>query len=126
MFPDDDEGPAAAGPAAAGPPMVALPLAAVVDDAPPPPAPPVDPADFTKWNVLNVPSLALPAQDYVADNFRALRSEHAWLLLCFMSPEVEAAFPEQAQALYAGFQETHTLLHPAAPPRATKLLTPTP
>ncbi len=29
------------------------------------------------------------------------------LLLCFMSPEVEAAFPEQAQALFAGFQELY-------------------
>ena len=100
MFPDDDEGPAAA-----GPPMIALPPAAAVDDAPPPPAQPVDSADFTKWNVLNVPSLPLPAQDYVADNFRARRSAQAGLLLCFMSPAVDAAFPEQAQALYAGFQE---------------------
>ncbi len=81
VFTDDDEGPAAAGPAAAGPPMAALPPAAAVDDAPPPPTPPVDPADFTKWNVLNVPSLPLPAQDYVADNFRARRSAHAGLLL---------------------------------------------
>ncbi len=47
MFADDDEGPATAGPAAAGPPMVALPPAGAVNDAPPPPAPPVDPADFT-------------------------------------------------------------------------------
>ena len=39
------------------------------------------------------------------------RSAHAGLLLCFMSPEVEAAFPEQAQALYAGFQEPYQ--HPA-------------
>jgi hypothetical protein len=71
----------------------------------------VDPGDFTKWNVLNAPSLPLPAQDYVADNFRALSSAHAGLLLCFLSPEVEAAFPEQAQALYAGFQELYE--HPA-------------
>ncbi len=42
---------------------------------------------------------------------RARRSAHAGLLLCFMSPEVEAAFPEQAQALYAGFQELYQ--HPA-------------
>ncbi len=28
-------------------------------------------------------------------------------MFCFMSPEVEAAFPEQAQALYAGFQEPY-------------------
>jgi hypothetical protein len=44
---------------------------------------------------------------------RAPRSAHAGLLLCFMSPEVpvEAAFPEQAQALYAGFQELYQ--HPA-------------
>ncbi len=38
---------------------------------------------------------------------RAWRSAHAGLLLCFMSPELEAAFPEQAQALYAGFQELY-------------------
>ncbi len=111
VFPDDDEGPAAAGPAAAGPPMAALPPAAAVDDAPPPPAPPVDPDDITKLNVRDVASLSLPAQDYVADNFRAQHSAHAGLLLCFMSPEVEAAFPEQAQALYAGFQEVYQ--HPA-------------
>ena len=42
---------------------------------------------------------------------RARRSAHAGLLLCFMSPEVEAAFPEQAQALYAGFKEPYQ--HPA-------------
>ena len=42
---------------------------------------------------------------------RARRSAHAGLLLCFMSPEVEAAFPEQAQALYAGLQELYQ--HPA-------------
>jgi hypothetical protein len=48
VFPDDDEGPAAA-----GPPLVAFPPAAAVDDAPPLPAPPVDPADFTNLNVLN-------------------------------------------------------------------------
>ncbi len=44
-------------------------------------------------------------------NFRALCSAHAGLLLCYMSPEVEAAFLEQAQALYAGFQELYQ--HPA-------------
>ncbi len=45
---------------------------------------------------------------------RARRSVYAGLLLCFMpvSPEAEAAFPEQAQALYAGFQELYQ--HPAA------------
>jgi hypothetical protein len=48
VFPDDDEGPAAACPAAAGPPMASLQPAAVVDDAPPTPAPPVDPGAFTK------------------------------------------------------------------------------
>lgn len=42
---------------------------------------------------------------------RARRSAHAGLLLCYMSPEVEAAFPEQAQALYAGLQELYQ--HPA-------------
>jgi hypothetical protein len=46
----------------------------------------------------------------------ALRSGHGALrmrgsILCFMSPEVEAAFPEQAQALYAGLQELYK--HPA-------------
>jgi hypothetical protein len=81
MFPNDDEGPDAAGPAAAGPPMAVLPPAAAVDDAPPPPAPPVDPGDITKWNVPDVPSLALPAQDYVAENFKALRSAHSGPLL---------------------------------------------
>ncbi len=111
-FPNDDEleGPTAANPAAAGPQMAPAPQAAV-DDAPPPPAPPMDAGDFIKWNVLDVPSIPLPAQDYVADNFRALCSAHAGLLLCFMSPKVEAAFPEQAQALYAGFQELYQ--HPA-------------
>jgi hypothetical protein len=44
---------------------------------------------------------------------KARRSAHAGLLLCFMSPEVEAAFPEQAQALYAGFQELQVYQHPA-------------
>jgi hypothetical protein len=42
---------------------------------------------------------------------QARSSAHAGLLLCFMSPEVEAAFPEQAQALYTGFQELYQ--HPA-------------
>jgi hypothetical protein len=106
-FPDD----AAAGPAAAGPPMAALPPAAPADDDAPPQAPPVDPGDFTKWDVLNIASLPLPAQGYVADNFKAQRSAHAGLLLCFMSPEVETAFPDQAQALFAGFQEHYQ--HPA-------------
>jgi hypothetical protein len=87
--------------------MAALPPAAPVDDAPPPAAPPVDPGDFTKWDVLKISSIPLPAQDYVADNFRARRSAHAGLLLCFMSPEVKTAYPEQAQALYAGFQELY-------------------
>ncbi len=40
---------------------------------------------------------------------KARRSAHAGLLLCFMSPEVEAVFPEQAQALYAGLQEFYQL-----------------
>ena len=112
-FSDDEEVPGrgAAGPAAAGLSMAALPPAAPADDAPAPPAPPVDPGDFTKWDVLNISSLPLPAQDYVEDNFRARRSAHAGLLLCFMSPEVETAFPDQAQALFAGFQELYQ--HPA-------------
>ncbi len=65
VFPDDDEVPAAAGPAAAGPPMVALPPAAAVDDAhpPPSPAPPVDPAHFTKWNVLNETTMRRALRD---------------------------------------------------------------
>ena len=50
-------------------------------------------------------SLPLPAQNYDAGNFRAQRSAHAGLLLCWMSPEVDAAFPTEAQALFAGFQE---------------------
>ncbi len=107
VFPDDDD---SEGPAAAGPPIAALPPAAAVDDDPPPPAPPLDPGDITKWNVLDVPSLPLPAQDYIADHVRALRSAHAGLFLCFMSPEVEAAFPEQAQALYAGFKNFMSIL----------------
>jgi hypothetical protein len=76
---DNDEGPTAANPAAAGPPMAPAPPAATVDDAPPLPAPPVGPGDFTKWNVLDIPSIPLPAQDYVADNFGALCSAHAGL-----------------------------------------------
>jgi hypothetical protein len=91
--------------------MAALQPAAAIDDAAPPPAPPVDPDDITKWNELAVPSLPLPAQDYVADNFRALCSAHAGLLLCFTSPEVEATFLEQVQALYTGFQDVYQ--HPA-------------
>ena len=67
----------------------------------------MDPADFTKWNVLDLPSIPLPAQGYVADNYKARRSAHAGLLLCFMSPAMEAAFPAEAQALYAGFQEQY-------------------
>ncbi len=42
---------------------------------------------------------------------RARCSAHAGLLLCYMSPEVEAALPEQAQALYAWLQELYQ--HPA-------------
>ena len=105
-FSDDDDQPAARAPAA-GPAIAALPSAAAADDAPSPPAPPVDPADFTKWNVLDLPSIPLPAQGYVADNYKARRSSHAGLLLCFMSPAMEAAFPAEAQALYAGFQEQY-------------------
>ncbi len=36
---------------------------------------------------------------------RARRSAQAGLLLCVMSPAVEAAYPEQAQALYAYTEE---------------------
>ena len=90
---------------AAAPSAIPLPPASASDDGPAPPAPPVDPSDFTKWDPLNVLSLPLPAQNYDAGNFRAQRSAHAGLLLCWMSPEVEAAFPTEAQALYAGFQE---------------------
>ena len=66
----------------------------------------MDPSDFTKWDPLNVLSLPLPAQNYDAGNFRAQRSAHAGLLLCWMSPEVEVAFPKEAQAFYAGFRDT--------------------
>ena len=95
----------AAGAGKAGTSAIPLPPASASDDAPAPPAPPVDPSDFTKWDPLNVLSLPLPAQNYDAGNFRAQCSAHAGLLLCWMSPEVEDAFPKEAQALYAGFQD---------------------
>ena len=91
----DDE-PAALSPAdraAAGPAKAVLPPAAPSDDAPAPPAQPVDPSDMTTWNVLDIASIPLPAQSYDANNFRAGRTAHAGLLLCYMSPEAEAAFP---------------------------------
>ena len=40
-------------------------------------------------------------------DFRANRTAHAGLLLCFMSPEAAAAFPDQAKALLAGFQDLY-------------------
>ena len=92
---------AAADRAAADPARPVLPPATASDDAPSPPAPPVDPSDMTTWNVLDNGSIPLPAQTYVADKFRASRTAHAELVLCFMSPEAEAAFLEQAQALFA-------------------------
>ena len=103
----DDDAPAAAaaGPAVAGPALAALPPTSPADDAAAPAAPDVDPCDFTKWDVLNLLNVLLPAQNYVADDFRARHSAHAGLLLCFMSPAVEAAFPDAAQALYAGYQD---------------------
>jgi hypothetical protein len=87
------------------PAMAALLPAAAADDTPSPPAPPVDPCDFTKWDVLDLHSIPLPAQNYLADDFRALCSAYAGLLLCFMPLDVEASFPDQVQALYAGYQE---------------------
>ncbi len=67
----------------------------------------MDPCDFTKWDVLDLQNAPLPAQQYDAADFRALRSAHAGLLLCFMSPIVEAAFPEVALTFEAGFQECY-------------------
>ena len=100
---DEDAGPAATAAAAAPAPPLAP--AAPGDDDPAPPPPPVDPCDFTKWDVLDLQKVPLPAQQYDAADFRARRSAHAGLLLCFMSPIVEAAFPEVAQTLEAGFQD---------------------
>ncbi len=54
--------------------------------------------------------IPLPEQNYDAGNFKARRSAHAALLLCYMSPEMEAAFPDQAQAIYAGYQELYQRL----------------
>ena len=108
-FSDNED--AGAGPArlfaAAPPPAPPLASAAQGDDAPAPPAPAVDPCDFTKWDVLDLQKVPLPAQKYDAANFTARRSAHAGLLLCFMSPIVEAAFPEVAVTLEAGFQELY-------------------
>ena len=108
-FSDDED--ARAGPArlfaAAPPPAPPLASAAQGDDAPAPPAPAVDPCDFTKWDVLDLQKVPLPAQKYDAANFTARRSAHAGLLLCFMSPIVEAAFPEVSVTLEAGFQERY-------------------
>ena len=69
----DDDAPA---PGAADPAIAALPPAAPADDQPLPPAPPVDPCDFTKWDVLNLLDIPLPAQNYDADNFKARHSAH--------------------------------------------------
>ena len=81
--------------------------AAPNDDAAADPAPAVDSSDFTKWDVLDLKSIPLPEEKYDAGDFRARRSGHAALLLCYMSPEMETAFPDQAQALYAGYQELY-------------------
>jgi hypothetical protein len=96
-FSDDDETPSsAAGPA---PQPAVLTPAAPNDDAPAgaPVDAPVDSSDFTEWNVLDLKSIPLPEQNYDAGDFKARRSAHAALLLCYMSPEMEAAFPDQAQ-----------------------------
>ena len=106
-FSDDEDAGAGPAPAAAAAPAPPLAPAAPGDDAAAPPPPPVDPCDFTKWDVLDLQNVPLPAQQYDAANFRARRSAHAGLLLCFMSPIVEAAFPEVAVALEAGFQECY-------------------
>ena len=104
-FSDDEEAQSsAAGPA---PQPAVLTPAAPNDDAAAAPSPPVDSSDFTKWNVLDLKSIPLPEEKYDAGDFRARRSGHAALLLCYMSPEMEDAFPDQAQALYAGYQELY-------------------
>ena len=106
-FSDDEDAGAGPAPAFAAAPAPPLAPAAAGDDAAAPPPPPVDPCDFTKWDVLDLQNAPLPAQQYDAANFRARRSAHAGLLLCFMSPIVETAFSEVAQTLEAGFHDCY-------------------
>ena len=101
-FSDDDEPPPAG---------AVLRPAAPTDDAGGPqtvdPAAPaaVDPRDITKWDVCDLASIPLSAQDFDENNITANRCYHAATLLIFMSDEMERLHPDVSRVLHAGFQK---------------------
>jgi hypothetical protein len=75
------------------------------DDAPADdPAPPMDPMDFTKWNLLDMPSIPLSDQNFSEEGITARRSYHAALILIFLSDEMERLYPQVSCVLHAAFQ----------------------
>jgi hypothetical protein len=65
----------------------------------------VDPRDITKWDVCDLASIPLSAQDFDENNITANRSYHAATLLIFMSDEMEHVHPDVSRILHAGFQK---------------------
>ena len=65
----------------------------------------VDPRDITKWDVCDLASIPLSAQDFDDNNITANCSYHAATLLIFMSDEMERLHPDVSRVLHAGFQK---------------------
>ncbi len=70
----------------------------------PPPGAAIDPHDFTKWDLTNLPSIPLGEQQLDECNITSHRSWHAALLLVLMSDDIERLHPDVARTLHAGYQ----------------------
>ncbi len=68
------------------------------------PAPPVDPMDFTKWNLLDMPSIPLSDQNFSEEGITERRLYHAALILIFQFYEMERLYPQVSRVLHAAFQ----------------------
>jgi hypothetical protein len=61
--------------------------------------------DITKWDVCDLASIPLFAQDFDENNITATRSYHAATLLIFMSDEMERLHPDVSRILLAGLRK---------------------
>lgn len=102
---DDDGGPGTAAPEG----TLLPPAQAGDDDAGPSPASgptstAIDPHDFTKWDLTDLPSIPLGEQQFEESNITSHRSWHAALILVTLSDDIERLHPDVARTLHAGYQ----------------------
>jgi hypothetical protein len=64
----------------------------------------IDPHDFTKWDLTDLPSIPLGEQQFEESNITSHRSWHEALLLVLLSDDIERLHPDVARTLHAGYQ----------------------